>query len=65
MIPLNTRLNEANYHGIPVVLFAPRCPGSEAYVDATLELLHRLGYAPKRRGDASIEKTWEPDGNDA
>jgi chromosome partitioning protein len=59
MIPQNTRVNEANYHGMPVVLFDPKCPGAEAYVNATLELLHRLGYAPKRRGEASIEKTWE------
>ena len=55
VIPLNTKVNEANYAGQPVISYDHLCPGSRAYMDATLELLHRLGYTPKRKGAASIE----------
>ena len=59
VIPLNTRVNEANYNGQPVVLYDANCPGAVAYMDATLELLHRLGYTPKRRGPGALDSTWQ------
>jgi chromosome partitioning protein len=54
-IPMNTKLNEANYNGQPVILYDRASAGSKAYMNATLELLTRLGYTPKRRGDIGLE----------
>jgi chromosome partitioning protein len=54
VIPMNARVNEANYRGNPVVVFDRRSKGATAYIDATLELLHRLGCTPRRRSDVSL-----------
>ena len=54
VVPMNVRVNEANYDGNPVVVYDPQSTGAKAYVDATLELLHRLGYTPKRRTTAAL-----------
>jgi chromosome partitioning protein len=53
-IPMNVRVNEANYKGQPVVVYDSNSTGAVAYMDATLELLHRLGYTPKRTADVSL-----------
>lgn len=54
MIPMNARVNEANYRGEPVVTYDPQCAGAQAYMNMTLELLHRLGFTPKRRGSVAL-----------
>jgi len=54
MIPMNARVNEANYRGEPVVVYDPQCAGAQAYIDVTLELLHRLGFTPRRRGTVAL-----------
>ncbi|HDS74073.1 MAG TPA: ParA family protein [Firmicutes bacterium] len=53
-IPINTRVNEANYKGRPVVTYDVNGAGSVAYMDATLELLSRVGKTPRRRSDVAL-----------
>ncbi len=54
MIPINVRVNEASYYGKPVVTYDRNSSGAKAYMDVTLELLHRLGVTPKRRSGGSL-----------
>jgi chromosome partitioning protein len=41
MIPRNIRVSEAPSHGLPVLLYDFRCPGSQAYVQLAGEVLRR------------------------
>jgi chromosome partitioning protein len=47
MIPRNVRLSEAPSHGLPALVYDHRCPGSEAYIDLSREVLRRLAPATK------------------
>ena len=47
MIPRNVRLSEAPSHGLPALVYDHRCPGSEAYIDLSREVLRRLNPATK------------------
>ena len=42
MIPRNVRLSEAPSHGLPALVYDHRCPGSEAYIALSRELIARL-----------------------
>jgi chromosome partitioning protein len=46
VIPRNVRVSEAPSHGIPVLLYDFRCPGSQAYVQLASEVLRREQGAP-------------------
>jgi chromosome partitioning protein len=39
VIPRNVRVSEAPSHGLPVLLYDHRCPGSQAYVQLAAEML--------------------------
>ncbi|MDD3840056.1 MAG: AAA family ATPase [Clostridia bacterium] len=39
IIPRNVRLGEAPSHGMPITIYDPKCPGSEAYNDLADELI--------------------------
>ncbi len=54
MIPMNARVNEANYRGEPVITYDSQCAGAQAYLNVTLEVLHRLGFTPRRRGSVAL-----------
>ena len=41
IIPRNVRVSEAPSHGMPVRLYAFRCPGTPAYVQLAGEVLRR------------------------
>jgi chromosome partitioning protein len=41
VIPRNVRISEAPSHGIPVLLYDHRCPGSQAYIKLAAEMLRR------------------------
>ena len=41
VIPRNIRVTEAPSHGLPVLLYDFRCPGSQAYVQLAAELVRR------------------------
>ncbi len=40
-IPRNVRVSEAPSHGVPVMLYDPRCPGARAYMELASEFLQR------------------------
>ena len=42
VVPRNVRLSEAPSHGLPALIYALRCSGSEAYVRLAKELMGRL-----------------------
>jgi chromosome partitioning protein len=42
IIPRNVRLSEAPSHGVPVLIYDYRCPGSQAYINLAKELIERL-----------------------
>ncbi|MDO6416010.1 ParA family protein [Sphingomonas sp. BIUV-7] len=42
IIPRNVRLSEAPSHGLPALVYDHRCPGSEAYMALSRELIGRL-----------------------
>ena len=48
MIPRNVRVSEAPSHGMPVLLYDFRCPGSQAYVQLAGEVLRRERIADAR-----------------
>ena len=50
VIPRNVRLSEAPSHGLPVALYDPRSPGSEAYARLAAEFLAR--QRARRRQEA-------------
>ncbi|HCS73172.1 MAG TPA: sporulation initiation inhibitor Soj [Clostridiales bacterium] len=39
IIPRNVRLGEAPSHGVPVIVYDPKCAGSEAYMDLAQEII--------------------------
>ena len=41
VIPRNIRLSEAPSHGLPVLIYDHRCPGSQAYIKFAAEMLRR------------------------
>jgi chromosome partitioning protein len=41
VVPRNVRLAEAPSHGLPVSVFDPHCPGSDAYFDLAQEVVDR------------------------
>jgi chromosome partitioning protein len=43
VIPRNVRVSEAPSHGLPVLLYDHRCPGSLAYIQFAAEMLRRSG----------------------
>jgi chromosome partitioning protein len=45
MIPRNVRISEAPSHGMPVLLYDPRCAGSQAYVQLAAEMMPRAADA--------------------
>jgi chromosome partitioning protein len=54
VIPRNVRVSEAPSHGMPVLMYDPRCAGSDAYTDLAIEMLRRnSGAARDRRGAAA------------
>lgn len=42
-IPRNIRLSEAPSHGIPGIIYDPKCIGSESYIRLAKEIIHREG----------------------
>ena len=45
VIPRNVRVSEAPSHGIPVLIYDHRCPGSQAYIKLAAEMLRRGGMS--------------------
>jgi chromosome partitioning protein len=45
VIPRNVRVSEAPSHGMPVLIYDHRCPGSQAYIRLAAEMLRR-GVSP-------------------
>jgi chromosome partitioning protein len=41
VIPRNVRVSEAPSHGMPVLVYDRRCPGSQAYTRLAAEMLRR------------------------
>jgi chromosome partitioning protein len=41
VIPRNVRISEAPSHGLPVLIYDHRCPGSRAYIELAAEMLRR------------------------
>src|SRR5207237_6784759 len=41
VIPRNVRVSEAPSHGLPVLIYDHRCPGSQAYIRLAAEMLRR------------------------
>jgi chromosome partitioning protein len=39
IIPRNVRLGEAPSHGMPVIVYDPKCAGAEAYMDLAQEII--------------------------
>lgn len=39
IIPRNVRLGEAPSHGVPVIVYDPKCSGAEAYMDLAQEMI--------------------------
>jgi chromosome partitioning protein len=54
VIPRNVRISEAPSHGMPVLLYDPRCAGSQAYIQLAAEMMrHGPGAASQDRGAAA------------
>jgi len=45
VIPRNVRVSEAPSHGMPVLIYDQRCPGSQAYIRLAAEMLRRGGMS--------------------
>ena len=41
VIPRNVRISEAPSHGMPVLIYDHRCPGSQAYIQLAAEIMRR------------------------
>ena len=41
IVPRNVKLSEAPSHGLPGVIYDPRCTGSAAYVNLAKEIIER------------------------
>jgi chromosome partitioning protein len=54
MIPRNVRVSEAPSHGLPALLYDPRCAGSQAYTQLAAEMLRQsTGTARESEGAAA------------
>lgn len=53
LIPRNVRVSEAPSHGMPVLMYDPRCAGAEAYADLAAEMLRRNAGAGRERQGAA------------
>src|SRR5262249_14218631 len=53
LIPRNVRVSEAPSHGMPVLMYDPRCAGAEAYTDLAAEILRRNAGTPRERQGAA------------
>jgi chromosome partitioning protein len=54
MIPRNVRVSEAPSHGLPALLYDPRCAGSQAYMQLAAEMMRQgSGAASRDRGAAA------------
>ena len=54
MIPRNVRVSEAPSHGLPALLYDPRCAGSQAYTQLAAEMLRQgTGIARESEGAAA------------
>lgn len=51
-IPHNARLNEATFHRVPAVVFAPNSPGARSYRRVALELKQRTSKPAEALADA-------------
>src|SRR6266702_4790502 len=51
VIPRNVRVSEAPSHGMPVLIYDHRCPGSQAYIQLAAEMLRRAYQVA--RGEAA------------
>jgi chromosome partitioning protein len=47
VIPRNVRVSEAPSHGMPVLIYDHRCPGSQAYIRLAAEMLRRGAEGPR------------------
>jgi len=52
VIPRNVRVSEAPSHGLPVLIYDHRCPGSQAYIQLAAEMLRRGGQVERREAAA-------------
>jgi chromosome partitioning protein len=52
MIPRNVRVSEAPSHGLPALLYDPRCAGSQAYTQLAAEML-RPGAGTARESEGA------------
>jgi chromosome partitioning protein len=43
VVPRNVRISEAPSHGLPVLIYDPRCVGAQAYIQLAAEFLKRFG----------------------
>jgi len=46
IIPRNVRVSEAPSHGLPVLIYDPRCLGAQAYIQLAAEFLKRFDGVP-------------------
>jgi len=53
MIPRNVRVSEAPSHGLPALLYDPRCAGSQAYTELAAEMMRRGGGTARAREGAA------------
>ena len=54
MIPRNVRISEAPSHGMPVLMYDPRCAGAQAYAQLAREIMRQTGgSAREHRGAAA------------
>ena len=54
LIPRNVRVSEAPSHGLPALLYDPRCAGSQAYTQLAAEMLRQsTGTARENEGAAA------------
>ena len=52
VIPRNVRVSEAPSHGMPVLIYDHRCPGSQAYIQLAAEMLRRGARSEGREAAA-------------
>jgi chromosome partitioning protein len=52
VIPRNVRVSEAPSHGLPVLIYDHRCPGSQAYIRLAAEMLRRGAHGGSQEAAA-------------
>jgi len=55
-IPRNVRVSEAPSHGLPVLLYDPRCAGSQAYIQLAAEMLDQRA-GTRSTGESPVGKS--------